>query len=193
MNSQLSKSERKRRAKGIEQLVYELASLPDRVIVALPCDQEIKEEIRSAKNMKAGAKKRQLKYVTKLLRDQPVEELYDFLALKKGSLLKKNREFHELEHFRNLLINETVKLYEDVMNNDGYMKEQEPLDLLGESVALDAIVDCFPDIDKALLKNTAIQYARTRNRKFSRELFRILKAAFEKIQYSQKQGKDNGI
>jgi ribosome-associated protein len=193
MDSQLSKSERKRRAKGIEQLVYELASLPDRVIVELPCDQEIREEIRSAKNMKAGAKKRQLKYVTKLLRDQPVEELYDFLALKKGSLLKKNREFHELEHFRNLLINETVKLYEDVMNNDGYMKEQEPLDLLGESVALDAIVDCFPDIDKALLKNTAIQYARTRNRKFSRELFRILKAAFEKIQYSQKQGKDNGI
>ena len=193
MDSQLSKSERKRRAKGIEQLVYELASLSDRAITALPCDQEIQEEIRSAKNLKGGAKKRQLKYATKLLRNKPVEELYDFLALKKGSLLKKNREFHELEHFRNLLINETVKLYEDIMNNDGYMKEQEPLDLLRESVTLDAIVDYLPDIDKALLKNTAIQYARTRNRKFSRELFRILKAAFEKIQYSQKQGKDNGI
>jgi len=193
MDSQLSKSERKRRAKGMEQLVHELASLPEREIVALPCDQEIQEEILSAKNLKGGAKKRQLKYATKLLRDQPVEELYDFLAQKKGSLLKKNREFHELEHFRNLLINETVKLYEDIMNNDGYMKEQEPLDLLRESVALDAIVDYLPDIDKALLKNTAIQYARTRNRKFSRELFRILKAAFEKIQYSQKQGKDNGI
>jgi len=177
----------------MEQLVHELASLPEREIVALPCDQEIQEEILSAKNLKGGAKKRQLKYATKLLRDQPVEELYDFLAQKKGSLLKKNREFHELEHFRNLLINETVKLYEDIMNNDGYMKEQEPLDLLRESVALDAIVDYLPDIDKALLKNTAIQYARTRNRKFSRELFRILKAAFEKIQYSQKQGKDNGI
>ena len=193
MDSQLSKSERKRRAKGMEQLVHELASLPEREIVALPCDQEIQEEILSAKNLKGGAKKRQLKYATKLLRDQPVEELYDFLAQKKGSLLKKNREFHELEHFRNLLINETVKLYEDIMNNDGYMKEQEPLDLLRESVALDAIVDYLPDIDKALLKNTAIQYARTRNRKFSRELFRILKAAFEKIQYLQKQGKDNGI
>ena len=177
----------------MEQLVHELASLPEREIVALPCDQEIQEEILSAKNLKGGAKKRQLKYATKLLRNKPVEELYDFLAQKKGSLLKKNREFHELEHFRNLLINETVKLYEDIMNNDGYMKEQEPLDLLRESVALDAIVDYLPDIDKALLKNTAIQYARTRNRKFSRELFRILKAAFEKIQYSQKQGKDNGI
>ena len=193
MDSQLSKSERKRRAKGIEQLVYELASLPERVIGKLPCDQEIKEEIRSAKNLKAGAKKRQLKYVTKLLRDQPVDDLYDFLAMKKGSVLKKNREFHELEYFRNLLITETVELYDGVMSNDGYMKEQEPFDLLRESVALDAIVDHLPDIDKALLKNTAIQYARTRNKKFSRELFRILKAAFEKIQYSQKQGKNNGI
>jgi len=193
MDSQLSKSERKRRAKGMEQLVHELASLPEREIVALPCDQEIQEEILSAKNLKGGAKKRQLKYATKLLRDQPVEELYDFLAQKKGSLLKKNREFHELEHFRNLLINEAVQQYEDMMDNNGYINENKPADFFSESVALEAIVDYLPDIDKALLKNTAIQYARTRNRKFSRELFRILKAAFEKIQYSQKQGKDNGI
>jgi len=193
MDSQLSKSERKRRAKDMEQLVHELASLPEREIVALPCDQEIQEEIRSAKNLKGGAKKRQLKYATKLLRDQPVEELYGFLAQKKGSLLKKNREFHELEHFRNLLINEAVQQYEDVMDNNGYINENKPADFFSESVALEAIVDYVPDIDKALLKNTAIQYARTRNRKFSRELFRILKAAFEKIQYSQKQDKDNGI
>ena len=193
MDSQLSKSERKRRAKGIEQLVHELASLPEREIVALPCDQEIQEEIRSAKNLKGGAKKRQLKYATKLLRDQPVEELYDFLAQKKGSLLKKNREFHELEHFRNLLINEAVQQYEEMIDNNGYINENKPADFFSESVALEAIVDYLPDIDKALLKNTAIQYARTRNRKFSRELFRILKAAFEKIQYSQKQDKDNGI
>jgi len=177
----------------MEQLVHELASLPEREIVALPCDQEIQEEILSAKNLKGGAKKRQLKYATKLLRDQPVEELYDFLAQKKGSLLKKNREFHELEHFRNLLINEAVQQYEDMMDNNGYINENKPADFFSESVALEAIVDYLPDIDKALLKNTAIQYARTRNRKFSRELFRILKAAFEKIQYSQKQGKDNGI
>ncbi|MEN8231071.1 MAG: DUF615 domain-containing protein [Thermodesulfobacteriota bacterium] len=193
MDSQLSKSERKRRAKGIEQLVYELASLPDRAITALPCDQEIQEEIRSAKNLKGGAKKRQLKYATKLLRDKPVEELYDFLAQKKGSLLKKNREFHNLEHFRNLLINEAVQQYEDMMDNNGYINENKPADFFSESVALEAIVDYLPDIDKALLKNTAIKYARTRNRKFSRELFRILKAAFEKVQYSQEQGKDNGI
>ena len=193
MVSQLSKSEKKRRAKGIEQLVYELASLPDREIGNLPCNQTIQEEIRSARNLKGGAKKRQLKYATKLLRKQPVDDLYDFLAQKKGSLLKKNREFHELEHFRNLLISETVELYDDVINNDGYISDMEPLELLRESVALDAIVEHLPDIDKALLKNTVMQYARTRNKKFSRELFRILKAAHEKSLYSQIKGKDNGV
>jgi len=184
MDSQLSRSEKKRRAKSIEQLVNELASLTDNEIISLPCEQEIQEEIRSAKNLKGGAKKRQLKYATKLLRDKPVEELYDFLAQKKGSILKKNREFHELENFRNLLINEAVQLYEDVMDNNGYINENEPLDLLKNSEAIDAIVAYFPKIDQVLLRNTAIQFARTRNRKFSRELFRILKAALEKTHYS---------
>ena len=184
MDLQLSRSEKKRRAKSIEQLVNELASLNNSEITSLPCEQEIQEEIRSAKNLKGGAKKRQLKYATKLLRDKPVEELFDFLARKKGSLLKKNREFHELENFRNLLIDETVQLYEDVMDNNGYINENEPVDLLKNSEAIDTIVDNFPQIDQALLRSTAIQFARTRNRKFSRELFRILKAALEKTHYS---------
>ena len=193
MDLQLSKSERKRRAKGIEQLVNELATLPDREILTLPCDQEIQEEIRSAKNLKGGAKKRQLKYATKLLRDSSVDELYDFLAQKKGSLLKKNREFHDLEHLRDILINEAVQQYEDMMHNNGYISENEPFDFFRESEALKAIAGHFPDIDQALLKNTALQFARTRNRKFSRELFRILKAVHEKKQYSKIKDKGNGV
>src|SRR5210317_1929207 len=175
MDSQLSKSERKRRAKGVEQLVNELVLLADSEIVSLPCEQEIKEEILAAKSLKGGTKKRQLKYATKLLRDKPVEELYDFLARKKGSHLKQNREFHELENFRNLLINEAVQLYEDAMDNNGYISENEPTGLLADSEAIDAIVACFPQVDQVQLRNLAIQFARTRNRKFSRELFRILK------------------
>jgi len=193
MDLQLSKSEKKRRAKGIEQLVYELASLPDREILVLPCDQEIQEEIRSAKNLKGGAKKRQLKYATKLLRDKSIDELYEFLEKKKGSLLKKNREFHDLEHLRNLLVDEAVQHYEDMMHNNGYINENEPSDLFRESEALNVIEDHFPDIDQALLKNAALQFARTRNRKFSRELFRILKAALEKKQFSKTEGNNNGV
>jgi ribosome-associated protein len=189
----LSKSEKKRRAKGIEQLVIELAGLTKGEIDTLPCDQEVRDEIASAKDLKGGSRKRQLKYATKLLRDKPVEELYDFLVRKKGSLLKEKKEFQELEHLRNLLIEEAVLRYEERKHNDGYVNENEPVKFLDESRAIQAIMAHVPDVDQALLKNAAMQFARTRNRKFSRELFRIMKAAMEKAQFHQKPGKNNGI
>lgn len=193
MDTQLSKSEKKRRAKGIEQLVIELAALPPGQIVSLPCSQEIRDELGAAKNLKSGARKRQLKYVTKLLRDTPVEELYDFLTRKKGSLLKEKREFQKLEHFRNLLLTEAVQEYEEHMHSNGYLSDEESGEILQDSATILAIVEYLPDIEKSQLKNTAIQFARTRNRKFSRELFRIMKAANEKAQFSPKQDKTNGV
>ncbi|KPK25510.1 MAG: hypothetical protein AMJ61_11780 [Desulfobacterales bacterium SG8_35_2] len=189
MDSQLSRSEKKRRAKGIEQLVQELAVLPPGEIAILPCGQEIRDEIASAKNLKGGARKRQLKYATKLLRDNKhVEELYDFLVRKKGSMLKEKRAFQELENFRNLLITEAVQLYEERMSGSGYTNENEPMEFPSDSETLRAIVNHLPGVDQDLLKNSAMQFARTRNRKFSRELFRIMKAALERAQFSQQKG-----
>jgi ribosome-associated protein len=193
MDSQLSKSEKKRRAKGIEQLVSELAALPPGEIRSLPCEQETRDEIGAARNLKGGARKRQLKYATKLLRDKPVDELYDLLARKKGSMLKEKREFQELEHFRNLLMDEAVQLYAERMHGDGYVNENGPVVFLHDSEILQTIAKHLPDVDQGQLKNTAMQFARTRNRKYSRELFRIMKAAAEKAQFSPKKDKGNGI
>ncbi|KPK26534.1 MAG: hypothetical protein AMJ61_08670 [Desulfobacterales bacterium SG8_35_2] len=193
MDSQLSKSEKKRRAKGLEQLVSELAALPLGQINALPCDREIREEIGAAKDLKGGARKRQLKYATKLLRDNPVEELYDFLAREKGSMLKEKRQFHELEHFRNILMTEAVQLYEERMHDSGYANENNPEEFLHGSKIMRTIVNHLPEIDQVSLKTAALQYARTRNRKFSRELFRIMKAAVEKAHFLPQQDKKNGI
>jgi ribosome-associated protein len=193
MDSQLSKSEKKRRAKGIEQLVAELAVLPLREIALLPCDQEIREAIAAAKELKGGSRKRQLKFATKLLRDKPADELYDFLARKKGSILKEKREFRELEHFRNTLITEAVQRYEKRMHDNGYVNEFEPPKFLKDSMIIRDIVNHLPEVDLVSLKNAAIQFARTRNRKFSREVFRIMKAAMEKTHFSQQEDKNNGI
>jgi len=193
MDSQLSRSEKKRRAKGVEQLVSELAALPQGEIASLPCDQEVRDTIKAAKKLKGGSRKRQLKYATKLLREKPAEELYDFLAQKKGSMLKEKREFQELEHFRNLLITEAIQLYEENRYDHGFANENEPVEFLHDTVTLRAIVNHLPQIDQAVLKNAAMQFAKTRNRKFSRELFRVMKAAKEKAQFSQQQDKGNGI
>jgi len=186
MDYQLSKSEKKRRAKEIEKLVNEAANLSHGEILNLPCDQEVREEIAAAIDLKGSARKRQLKYATKLLREKPVEELLDYMARKKGSQLKEKHEFHELEHLRNLLIDEAVRRYEREKHNDGFISETEPVGVLEDSGAIEAIVSVLPDIDQVLLKNSAVQFARTRNRKYSRELFRILKRARQKEQFSQK-------
>jgi ribosome-associated protein len=190
MDSQLSRSEKKRRAKGIEELVHELASLPQGEVAALPCDQKVKDEIIAAKMLKGGARKRQLKYAAKLLRDMPVEELYDFLARKRGSLLKEKREFQKLENLRNQLLTEAVQLYEEAVDGSGYREEDEPQEFLRESRTIRMIVNDLPEVDEGRLRHTAMQFARTRNRKFSRELFRLMKAAVEKAQYSQKTGQE---
>ena len=188
MDPQLSKSEKKRRAKGVEQLVIELAALTPAEIHTLPCDPVIRDEITAAKDLKGGARKRQLKYATKLLRDKPVEELYDFLARKKGSRLKEKQGFHELERLRNLLLDEAVQYYDEQRHFGGYVNENEPVNFLDDSAAMRVIISQFPEVDQKMLKNTAMQFSRTRNRKYSRELFRIMKAAMEKAQFSQKQG-----
>jgi len=193
MDTQLSKSGKKRRAKEIEQLIHELAALPRSEIDILPCDQEIRDEINAARALKGGAKKRQLKYATKLLRNKPVEELYDFLARKKGSMLKTKREFHELEHFRNLLLEEAIQLYEAKTVSNGFLNEKEPGNFLQDCKTVQDIVNHLPDIDRDQLENTAIQFARTRNRKFSRELFRIMQAALQKAQFSSGKDTNHGI
>lgn len=185
MDSHLSKSEKKRRAKGLEQLVNELAALSLADINALPCEQEVRDEIASVRNLKGGARKRQLKYATKLLREKSVDELYDFLSRKKGSMLKEKHQFHEIEHFRNLLIAEAVQHYDEVMHSNGYMNEG-PAEILPEMETLQAIINRLPLVDEAHLKKSVTQFVRTRNRKFSREVFRTLKAAMEKSQFMQK-------
>ena len=103
-------------------------------------------------------------------------------------MLKEKHGFHELERLRNLLLDEVVRYYDEQKHFNGYVNENEPVNFLDDSAAIRVIISEFPEVDQNMLKNTAMQFARTRNRKHSRELFRILKAAMEKAQFSQKQG-----
>ncbi len=182
METKLSKSEKKRRAKGIEQMVNELVKLPAGVINNLPCDQEVKDEIGMTKDLKSGARKRQIKYITKILREQPIEDLLLFLEEKKGSSLKQEREFHELEHLRDSLINEAVQVY-DLWLEGGYGDTEVTIEGIWESETIKIIKGRFPGIDYKMLRKLGLQFVRTHNKRFSREMFRLLKAASERTQF----------
>ncbi len=191
MGTKLSRSEQKRRSKGVEQLVQELVNLSGRDIKALPCDDFFKQEIAQAIILKGGSRKRQVKYIAKGLRHQPeaVEELLDFMQQRKGSQLKQDREFHEVERLRDAVVNSVIALYEEAMAAGGLLDISE-LNRIRNPV-LEEIVDDLPGLDKNGLLTAAWQYARSRKPAFSREIFRMIRAAREKQQFIINMNKKN--
>jgi ribosome-associated protein len=180
MEPPISRSEKKRQVKDVENLAGELVELPKASIQQLPCDDFIKKEIIEAKELKAGSRKRQIKYISKNLRALDCTPLLDFLSQKKGSKLKEAKTFHELEYLRDQILAET---FEAQFKAE---KEGERLDSSWQSEMVDSACTQFPGLDKNNLKDAAIKFAVTRKIVFKREIFRMLKAAQEQLHFSQK-------
>lgn len=177
MEPPISRTQKKRLAKGLENLAKELVELPKVNIEQLPCDDFLKEEILEAKTLKGGSRKRQIKYISKNLRQIDAEPLFDFLANKKGSKLKKTEKFHELERLRDEIISE---VFDELRQAE---KAGERLDSNWESSVIAAIVEKYQTIDSHALKEAATKFAITKKPLFKREIFRILKAGQENQSY----------
>lgn len=182
MDYTISRTEKKRRAKEIETLSHELTELPPADLARLPCDDFLRTEIRQAHALKGGARKRQIKYIAKELRRQPVEEFLDFLAARKGSHLKNERARKELERLRNDIIAVAIDEYNDRQDQDQYFTMDR------EAPPLRKALEIFPGIDLESLARAAENFAATRKPAQSREIFRTLKAAAEKQKFSGLEG-----
>ena len=67
MSVRISRSEQKRRIKEVEKLVRELAELPEPVLKKLPGDKELRLLFIETLGLKGGARKRQIKYITRYI------------------------------------------------------------------------------------------------------------------------------
>ncbi|MBU0483369.1 MAG: DUF615 domain-containing protein [Proteobacteria bacterium] len=185
MDSSISRSEKKRQSKRIEELSRELCELPNSAIAKLPCEKFLKDEIIHAKTVKGGALKRQIKFIAKELRNSSPDPFFEFLELNRGSKLKKDREFHELERLRDAIITEAFAALQEarVTNRD--------FEFGHDNSSLHNVTSHFPEIDIATIALSAKRYAVTRKPSHSREIFRLLKAAAEREKFSApKQEKD---
>ena len=180
MTVQMSRSEQKRRMKQLEKLVAELSKLSLPLIKKLPCSDVVRDLLSESVTMKGGAKKRQLKYITKLLKDEPVDDVYSFLSERKGKSLEENKAFHEVEYLRDALLNEAIEQQRIAVHNHEELEED------WQSQTVSEISDEYPEIDRLLLTRLAWLFARTRNRRHSRELFRILRSAHEQTRFAEK-------
>lgn len=173
MTERISKSALKRRFKDEESAAGELALLSDKDLKKLPVGQPLKDEIIRCRGLKSGAKKRQIKYMAKVMREDSVEDILSFLAARKGSKLKENKLHREAERLRDAIINEAIE--QQQMRLQAGLK-WEP-DWPGEE--LDAALQKYP-LDGGDLRRTVFQFVRTRYQNHYKEAFRILKAAVEK-------------
>jgi len=188
MDTEISRSEKKRRAKSIEELAWELVKLAASDIRLLPCEDWLKQEISSAGRLKGPARKRQIKYIAKELRQIPLDGLLQALAEKKGSKLKQKKDFHELEHLRERIIDEALLLHDEAQREDRTPQQKD-----WQSDVLEMLNDILPDVDIDAIKKAALRYAMTRKAGYSREIFRLLNAAKERARYRNKEDMTDGI
>jgi len=177
---ELSRSEQKRRIKQLEKLVVELVDLPASLLDKLPSGEEVRELAKEVRGLKGGARKRQIKYITKLLRREPVEPLYDFLAKRKGSELLQQKKFHEIEYLRDILVEEAI------MARRRAKEMQQELEEDWQSEVVRDITAELPAVDSRGLTRLACLFAMTRNKNHSREIFRMLQAARQQEELNRK-------
>ncbi len=174
---QISRSEKKRRAKGFEQLTLELIQLRGAEISALPVDDFLKKDIKDAAGLKAGARKRQIKYISKQLRAMDSAPLLTFLSERKGSHLQQTQMFHRLEHWRDEIISAAIQALQDAQQDD------TPIDEGWSTKLLDDLEEELPGLNRQSVSKAAIRYAINRKPSLQQEVFRLLKAAFESGKY----------
>ena len=170
----LSKSELKRQHKQIEAAAVEISRLKDNDLKRLNLGDELIEATGLCRQLKGGALKRQIKYLAKLHKQEPVDEILGMLAARKGSKLQEKKFHHQAERLRDAIINEALDRRDEAIRSGIAMELDWPSDVL------DDVVASLPDIDELELRRSAYQYVRTRNKVHSRELFRMLRAAAEK-------------
>ena len=183
MTERISRSEQKRQFKKIESLARELTDLSTQPLQKAPISDDLRAEIKLYARTKAGARKRQLKYIAKLLKQENINEIHLYLQQRRGSKLEQDWLHHESERLRDAVVNDALGAYEE------YRANEQEWDLAWKSETIEALLKQLPDIDEHELRRSAHHYARIRSKKHYRELFRIIKAATEKQRLIERHSK----
>ncbi len=170
---QISRSEQKRRLKELEQLVAELVTLPSQVLRQAPLPDACKQLFVEAAKMKGSVRQRQVKYLTKLVREYPVAALYELVGRHRGSALAAKKQLHTLEFYRDALIEEALEQQRLCMLNEREWKEN------WTSSTVKELQGHLPDVDALTLSRLAYLFVRTRNPRYSREIFRYLRSVHD--------------
>ena len=180
METHISRSEQKRRHKRLQKIVADLLDLSKGEQASLPVSEDIRKELLAGRSLKGGARKRQIKYVVKLLYREGFDELITYIDAKKGTEHQRTKDFHELEYLRNFLLDEAVAHYRECE------KQNLPWEPDRRGSALDETRNLLPEIDMESVQKLTWLFASSRKRRYARELFRLLRGAKEQQNFDRK-------
>ncbi|MEP5764816.1 MAG: ribosome biogenesis factor YjgA [Halieaceae bacterium] len=114
---QPSKSAVKREMTALQKLGEELAGLSERELARIPIEEErVLEVIRESQNIRSNsARKRHFQYLGKLMRSidaDPIRRALDVLHQRRRG---EANAFHELEHWRDLLLSDGVSAIDQLL------------------------------------------------------------------------------
>jgi len=104
-NQDISKSQRKRDAKKLQELADTLLQAPDAVFNRIPLPGALDSALRQGRMIKSHvARKRQMQFVAKLLRKTDVTPILAALEQRQEQSRRNTLRFHMLEQWRDRLI-----------------------------------------------------------------------------------------
>ena len=110
-----SRSQQKREVAALTSLGSRLLDIPDSYLARLS-DQTLIAAVRDARNIpRGGAKKRQVRYIGKLMRDTNVQDVRGLLDELDSSSKRHAQLFHRLERWRNELMDEVPHIHEEIL------------------------------------------------------------------------------
>lgn len=158
----VSKSELKRDLEKLKSIGARLMELKPALLDELPLNDRLREALDESKRIKSNnARKRHLRFVGKLMGDQDIKPIMEFLSWLDSSSEKHNRQFHQLERWRNKLI------YDDDIHT-----------------TLTEYLKCYPKADhqhiRQLVRNVQKELSQGRHPAAAKKLFKYLKEVDER-------------
>jgi len=154
-----SKSQLKRDAKALVELGERLLTIPEDQLPQIELPDVVTAILETKKIKKGNARKRQLQYVGKLLRNADLTKLEQLIARFDASTDEHATKFHQLENWRERLIEE-------------------------DKNALAEIIEAYPDLDRqhirALVRNAINERLKEKYPPVNfRKLFQYLKTLMD--------------
>ena len=148
-----NKTQLKREIKVLNDLGKELIALPPSSLKKVPLSDHMREAIEDGRRFSRGALQRQLRRIASLMQEEDVEAIKLELMRQKQPSKQQTAEFHQLEQWRDRLID-------------------------GDDSLLADLIDQFPSIDRQhirqLVRNAAMEKKKEKPPKSARALFRYL-------------------